>query len=84
MPDIPRARCYIHTWKDMKIKLRQLGIVEKKQLRTYREDFYQLLYLDDYKEYLAAFRTLTRRSWNLVSTLLIFSFSILNSILVCG
>ncbi|KZS10565.1 Uncharacterized protein APZ42_024881 [Daphnia magna] len=63
-PNIPRARCHIHAWKDQKMKLRSLGISSRSELAKYRSHFYELLHQKSYIEYCAVFRSFQRNSMN--------------------
>lgn len=51
LPNMPRFRCWIHAWKNIKKKLRDLGISKKENLKEYKGDFIKLLTRDCYQSY---------------------------------
>lgn len=63
LPGIQRSRCFIHTWKNIKIKLRELGITKKEETAAYRRDFHELLNMKSFPEYQIALRYISR-NWN--------------------
>ena len=50
-PDIPLFRCYLHTERDLKRKLRKLGVTKKADLEEFRIDFRSLLNTASKEEY---------------------------------
>lgn len=55
LPHIPSVRCWIHAGKNIKMKLRTLGVTKKKDLAAYKRDFMELLEQkseNDYKDLL--------------------------------
>lgn len=43
LPEVPHFRCWIHTWKNIKFKLRSSGITNKLELKEYKHEFLHLL-----------------------------------------
>ncbi|KZR95648.1 Uncharacterized protein APZ42_010509 [Daphnia magna] len=65
-PDIPHARCHIHAWRDIKKKLKSIGITAKPDTAKYREQFYELLHQENYEQYCASLEILQRHVWKKV------------------
>lgn len=63
MPAIQRSRCFIHTWKNIKLKLKALGVRKKQEVAPYRQDFHELLNMKSFLEYQTALRFMSR-NWN--------------------
>lgn len=58
LPHLPRFRCWLHSYKDIKRKLGTLGIKEREKVNEYKRDFLELLNqnsLLDYKTQQAHF-----------------------------
>ncbi|EFX76136.1 hypothetical protein DAPPUDRAFT_322686 [Daphnia pulex] len=62
--NIPHARCHIHAWKNMKEKLRSLGIKTKAELVKYRAHFYELLHCESYDAYCVSRKMFEEHLWN--------------------
>lgn len=51
LPNLPRFRCWIQAYRDMKYYLRNLGVTQREKLRVYKEEFVQLLTKESQTEY---------------------------------
>lgn len=51
LPNLPRFRCWIQAFRDMKYHLRNLGVTQREKLRVYKEEFVQLLSKESQTEY---------------------------------
>ena len=66
LPNLPRFRCWLHAYNDIKRKLNKLGIKDRKTIEEYKQDFLGLLNENSMVDYKTRLANLYRTKWNQV------------------